>query len=166
METYAFLINCKLAVGINEHEFSLILPDPSPPVQVKVPKRGSRPVLILRCGGFTSEDEARATGVRVKTAVMLAGVRMGFGIDVGPDQVITRNEYLRPDVHGLQVGLERQGPSVFASVVSGHLIPKNFPESFQKGVAECYALNKIPTKKQTLAAQLYNQSHFSSSDAA
>jgi hypothetical protein len=53
-----------------------------------VPKRGSLPqdqFLILRCDGFTSEDEARATGVRVKTAVMLAGVCLSFGIDVGPD---------------------------------------------------------------------------------
>jgi hypothetical protein len=181
MGTYAFRIQCRLAgsvFGTNERKFPLTLPALTSPIQVNRPERGSSTEgqsLILWCGGFTSEDEARAAGVRVKTAVMLAGVLLGFGIDVGTDQVISPaaqrrdgqlDEHLQPDVHGLQVMPEIEGRILFGSVRFGGLVPKNFPENFQKRVAESYALNKVLTKKQTLAAQLYNQSHFLSSDTA
>jgi hypothetical protein len=169
MGTYAFRIKCKLAGNVfstNEHKFPLILPASTLPIQVSVPKPGSQTAdqsLILWCGGFTSEEEARATGVRVKIAVMLAGVLLGFGIDVGTDRVISPvvlgkdgqpDEHLQPDVHGLQVVPDIEGQILFVQVVGG-LVPKNFPENFQKRVAESYALNKVLTKKQTLAAQLY-----------
>jgi hypothetical protein len=113
--------------------------------------------------------------VRVKTAVMLAGVLLGYGSDVGTDQVMSPvahrsdgqpDEHLQPDVHGLQVVPEIEGRMLFGLVRFGGLVPKNFPESFQIKVTESYALNKTFTKQQTLAAQLYNQSHFLSSDAA
>jgi hypothetical protein len=68
--------------------------------------------LILQGGGFSSEEEARAAGIPVKTAVMLAGLLLGVGIDVGTDQVLSPAsqhtdsqpiEHWQPDVHGLQV---------------------------------------------------------------
>jgi hypothetical protein len=55
---------------------------------------------------------------------------------------------------------------LFGFVYFGRAQPKNFSENFEKRVVESYALNKALTKQQTLAAQLYNQSHFLSSDAA
>jgi hypothetical protein len=181
MRTYAFRIKCKLTggdFGTNEREFPLALPALIPPIIVSLPERGSPTedqFLILRGGGFTSEEEARAAGGRVKTAVMLAGVLLGFGIDVGTDQVISPaghrkdgqpDEHLQPDVHGLQVVPEIEGRMLFGFIRVELLVPKTFTESFQKRVAETYALNKVLTKQQTLAAQLYNQSHFLSSDAA
>jgi hypothetical protein len=181
MRTYAFRIKCKLAagdLGIPAREFLLTLPALTSPITVQLPER-RRPLedqfLILWCGGFTSEEETRAAGVRVKTAVMLAGVLLGFGIDVGTDQVISPgaqrkdgqpDDHLQPDVHGLQVVPEIDGKMLFGFVYVGDLVPKNFPQSFQEKVAESYVQNKVLTKKQTLAAQLYNQSHFLSSDAA
>jgi hypothetical protein len=116
MRTYAFRIKRKLpegALGMNEREFLLTLPAPIPPITVTLPKRGSSTegqFLVHWCAGFTSKEEARAVGVRVKMAVMLAGVLLGFGIDVGTDQVISAaaqrkdgqpDERLQPDVHGL-----------------------------------------------------------------
>ena len=95
MRTYAFRIQCKLAggdLGTSEREFSLALQAPTPPISVTLPERkppSEDQRLILWCGGFTSEDAARAEGQRVKTAVMLAGVLLCFGIDVGTDQVIS-----------------------------------------------------------------------------
>jgi hypothetical protein len=69
--------------------------------------------LILQGGGFSSQEDARAAGVSVKTAVMLAGLRLGVGIDVGTDQVRSPthrdrdgqpiDEHWQPDIHGLQV---------------------------------------------------------------
>jgi hypothetical protein len=84
MRTYAFRIKRKLpegALGMNEREFLLTLPAPIPPITVTLPKRGSSTegqFLVHWCAGFTSKEEARAVGVRVKTAVMLAGVLLGL----------------------------------------------------------------------------------------
>jgi hypothetical protein len=52
----------------------LTLPPPAPPIQVMLGK--ARPwtggqLLILLGGGFASEEEARAAGISVKTAVLL-----------------------------------------------------------------------------------------------
>jgi hypothetical protein len=180
MRTYEFRITCKLAegdLGIKGREFALTQPA-LPPIKLILPER-KNPItgchLLLRSSGFASEGEARASGVRVKTAVMLVGVLLGFGIDVGTDQVISsagrwadgqQDELLQPYVHGLQVVPEIEGKMLFGSIWASRPVPQNFPESFQEKVAESYTLNKILTKKQTLAAQLYNQSHFLSSDAA
>ena len=172
-----------MGIKENEREFFLTLPTLTPPIKVNLPKQGRAPedqFLRLRCGGFTSEEEARSAGALVKTAVMLAGVLLRFGIDVGADQVIDSvvwwvpgkdgqpAERLPPDVHGLQVVPDIEDKTRLGSVRigPGRLVPKNFPEDFKKSVAESYALNKALTKQQTLAAQLYNQSRFFSSDAA
>jgi hypothetical protein len=72
---------------------------------------------------------------------------------------------LQPDVHGLQVVPEIDG-MLFGSLRLGRPIARISPGDFEKKVAEGYGLGKPLTKKQTLAAQLYNQSHFLSSDAA
>jgi hypothetical protein len=164
----------------SKREFSLALQAPTPPISVNLPER-RRPsedqFFILWCGGFTSEEAARAEGVRVKTAVMLAGVLLSFGIDVGTDQVMSpaahrsdgqSDEHLQPDVHGLQVVPEIEGTIHFGQFmrVGVHLVHTNFHEDFKQSVAQSYSLNKALTKKQTLAAQLYNQSHFLLSDTA
>lgn len=90
MRTYAFRITCKLAGGDIEtkgREIFWVLPDLVAPSTILLSKRGSPPedqFLILWCGAFTSEAAAQAAGVSVKTAMMLAGVALGVGLNVGP----------------------------------------------------------------------------------
>lgn len=178
--TYAFRITCTLAGGdieSMEREIPLALPALARPINVFLSERENQTdilFLTLWCGGFSSEAEARAGGAPVKTALMLAGVRLGVGIDVGDDQVVSPapqrkngqpDERLQPVVHGLQVVPEIEG-MLFVSLRFGRPGTPISPDDFEKTVAESYGLGKQPTKKQTLAAQLYNQSHFLWSDAA
>ena len=154
--------------------------------------------MTLWCGGFHSEEEAQAAGIPVRTALMLAGVLLGVGIDVGPDRVVNPtnanafsfewpgslpgvkvsplaklkdgqpNERFHPDVHGLQVVPEiKEGVMLFGFLRFGRPVVRVSVAAFEKKVAEGYALSKPLTKKQTLAARLYNESHFfHSSDTA
>jgi hypothetical protein len=156
MTTYAFCFTCKLAgdnFAIKENT-PLILPAPMPPIQVILGKSkdqtGDR-TLILQGGGFSSEEEARTAGMPVKTAVMLAGLLLGVGIDVGIPQP-------KPDTEwATTLGFTVDWPILKKPISNSNLEEK---------VAESYAPDKALTKKQTLAAQLYNQSHFQSSAAA
>jgi len=183
MKTYAFRITCTLSESFSatkDCEIPLALPAPARPIKVFLRQgknRTENSSLALWCGGFGSEAEARAAGAPVKTAVMLAGLFLGAGIDVGDDQVVSPalqgnrsdgqpDERFQPDVHGLQVvpeieemmfGFLRPGRPVFQDT---------WLDRFEESVVESYALGKTLTKKQTLAAQLYNHSHFLSSDAA
>jgi hypothetical protein len=179
MKTYAFCIRCPFAGGhfeTKERDILLALPALARPVNVFVPERQNQTdnlFLTLWCGGFSSEAEARAGGAPVKTALMLAGVLLGVGIDVGDDQVVSPrplvdgqpDERLQSEVHGLQVVPEIEGMH-FWSLPLGRPVRRISPGDFEKKVAEGYGLGKPLTKKQTLAAQLYNQSHFLSSEAA
>jgi hypothetical protein len=181
MTTYAFRITCKLAgdhFAIKEHT-PLVLPAPTPPIQVMLgeskDQAGGR-TLILQGGGFSSAEEARAAGLPVKTAVMLAGLRLGVGIDVGTDQVTSPAPSYgdgqpitqwQPDVHGLQVVPELDRLA-FGFIYAGRPMLKRpiSHSDLEEKVVESYAPDKALTKKQTLAAQLYSQSHFHLSDAA
>jgi hypothetical protein len=151
MTAYAFRITCQLAANnfdITEGDISLVLPASASPIHVKVRKSGNWTrgrTLILQGGGFSSEEEARAIGTPVKTAVILAGLLFGVGIDVGVLQ-------LKPDTEGATTLGITFGRPVLKKPIS--------TSDFEKTVAEACAWNKVLTKKQTLAAQLYNQSHF------
>jgi hypothetical protein len=156
MTTYVFRITCKLA-GDNfdiKGNTSLVLPAPTPPIQVMSVESKDQlgnQTLILQGGGFSSEEEARMAGMPVKTAVMLAGLLLGVGIDVGIPQT-------KPDTKwATTVGFTFDRPVLKRPISNSNLEEK---------VAKSYAPDKALTKKQTLAAQLYNQSHFQSSDAA
>ena len=179
-DTYAFRITCTLAGGdieSMEREIPLALPALARPINVFLSERENQTdnlFLTLWCGGFSSKAKARAGGAPVKTALMLTGVRLGVGIDVGDDQVVSpapqrkdgkQDERLQPVVHGLQVVPEIEG-MLFVSLRLGRPTTRISPGDFEKTVAESYRLRRPLTKKQTLAAQLYNQSHFLSSDAA
>ena len=68
----------------------LLLPAPTPPIKVYLPEPKDQtedPVLIIWGRGFSSEANALSTGAAVKAAVMLAGLRLGVGIDVGTDML-------------------------------------------------------------------------------
>jgi len=125
-------------------------------------------------GGFGSEAEARASGAPVKVALTIAGVILGAGIDVGSDQVLSTaakrtdglpDDRLQPDIHGLQVVPELEG-MIFGFLRFDRQTVRITPESLQKAVMDYYSLKVELTKKQILAAQLYNQSHFNSTDTA
>jgi hypothetical protein len=131
MSTYAFRITCKLAgdyFALKENT-SLAFPAPAPPIHVMLGKSKdwtNSPTLILQGGGFSSEKEARAAGIPVKTAVLLTGVLLGVGIDVGVDQVLSPapqrrdggqpDERWQPDVHGLGVPLSSEPKRTLRSV--------------------------------------------------
>jgi hypothetical protein len=136
MRTYAFRLICKLAGGdieTKEREILLVLPALIAPIKVFLPKGESPPedkALVLWCGGFTSEVAAQAAGASVKTAMMLAGVTLGIGIDVGTDQAISfgwqrqdgqPDERLQPNVHGLQVVPDLEG-MLFGGIQAGRLV--------------------------------------------
>jgi hypothetical protein len=183
MSTYAFRIICKLAgdyddFEITEGKIPLVLPAFTSLLHVSLPKAKDRTAgrtLILESGVFSLEEEARAAGAPVRTVVILAGLLLGVGIDVGTDQPecsIPRladgqpNERVHPYVHGLQVMPEIDG-LMFVSLSAGLVRKKPIsPGDFEEAIAKSYALTKGLTKKQTLAAKLYSQSHFQSSDAA
>ena len=181
MTTYAFRLTCKL-VGDHftiKESTPLVLPAPTPPIKVMLGKSTDRiggRTLTLQGGDFSSEAEARAAGLPVKTAVMLAGLLLGVGIDVGTDQVLSpaprRRDgqpiaHWQPDVHGLQVVPELDRLAFGFAYLSRPILKRPISNSdFEEKVAESYAPDKALTKKQTLAAQLYSQSHFQSSDAA
>jgi hypothetical protein len=129
----------------------LTLQAPTPPISVNLPEGGhptADQFLTLWCGGFPSEEAARAEGMRVKTAVMLAGVMLGFGIDMGTDQVMSPAVYWRgnqsderfqPDVHGLQVVPEIDGKIYFGGYirnVKAHLVHNSFHDDFRQSVEQ------------------------------
>jgi hypothetical protein len=182
MSTYAFRITCKLAgdyFALKENT-SLAFPAPAPPIHVMLGKSKdwtNSSTLILQGGGFSSEKEARAAGIPVKTAVLLTGLLLGVGIDVGVDQVLSPapqrrdggqpDERWQPDVHGLQVVPELDRLTFGFGYLSRPVLKRPISHSdLEEKVAESYAPDKALTKKQTLAAQLYSQSHFHLSDAA
>jgi hypothetical protein len=177
--TYEFRITCYLAGGnfeTEEREIALELPGFPRPIAVNLPDKraaGDR-LVIFRCGGFQSEAEARAAGEPLKAAVMLAGVNIGAGLDVGTDQVVSgaaqrkdgqRDERLQPLVHGLQVVPEIED-MLFGFIGPMRAVTRIRPDDFQKQVAGTYSLGKRLTKRQALASQLYIHSHFQSSDPA
>jgi hypothetical protein len=177
MTTYAFRITCRLAGGYfqtNQRETSLTLPA-IPRIDLYLPET-PKPAdsFALRCGGFSSELAAREMGLPVKTAVMLAGLLLRAGIDVGTDHVVSHaarrgdgepDLRLEPDVHGLQIVPDIEGLR-FGFLRIGKRERPFSPEEFQEKVRECYPVaGRIP-KQHELAAQLYAQSHFQSSSAA
>jgi hypothetical protein len=176
--TYAFRITCSLAGGVIESvepTVLLTLPD-LPTIEVHLTAKDDENKLsdiTVWCSGFKSEAEAHSAGSRVKTALVLAGIVLGVGIDAGNDQIsgpafTTKDgkpdERLQPEVHGLQVVPDIDG-LIFGSLQFGRPYTPISPDTFQKKVAECYALDKALSQKQVLAAQLYNHSHFHATDA-
>lgn len=136
--------------------------------------------LAIVGSGFSSEHEADICGRRVKNSLLLCGLRLQMGIDVGKDKArggITKygKEWLKKttgikeetlllnDIHGLCVYPEEKGVDVrFVSIgFKVHLGQSStkFVEEFKKA----YKLSPKLTDKQSLALELYNTSHFESS---
>jgi hypothetical protein len=180
VRTYAFRISCILAgasIKTKEREIPLLLPEIVQPITVYLSEienqTEGRPLTIVG-RDFSSEAEARSTGVAVKEAVLLVGLLLGVGIDVGNDQAVgpafkrkdgQPDERLQPDVHGLQVFPDIEG-MIFGAIRLGRPVTVFSPVDFAEKVAESYALGRSLSKRQILAAQLYAQSHFHLSDAA
>ncbi len=176
--TYAFRITCSLAGGVIETtEPTALLTLPGlPTIELYLTARNDenkQSDITVWCGGFNSETEAHTAGSRVKTALILTGILLGVGIDAGNDQITSAafttkdgkpDERLLPKVHGLQVVPDIDG-LLFGSLQFGRPYTPMSPDTFQKKVAECYALDKPLSEKQVLAAQLYNHSHFHATDA-
>ncbi len=172
MEAYAFYIRCVLTGGdfeIDEWEMRLPLPKPARPIDATLGKlvgRTAEWTLHLRANGFPSEAEARAVAVPVRTAIVLAGVLLGVGIDVGSEQTVGHPPATTTaGPSGLVIGPEIGGKGSL-NVWAGRPVRRLLPGDFEEAFAESYALDRPLTKRQILATQLYNQSHFHTSEAA
>src|SRR5262249_15750858 len=165
---------CKLSGGEIETierqvRIALPLPAPSPIVFLPPPKKlGDERTVVIQGGGFTSAEEAHAAGVPVKRALMLAGVVLGVGIDVGNDEPVSwaarrgdgePDDRLQPYVHGLQVVPELD-PLLFGFLFLGRTVKRLSLEQFEAAVSDGYPWGPALSKKQLLAAELYNESHF------
>ena len=81
-------VMARCRIETTECEISLLLPAPTPPIKVYLPEPKDQtedPVLIIWGRGFSSDAHALSTGAAVKASVMLAGLLLGVGIDVGTD---------------------------------------------------------------------------------
>src|SRR6266536_1621291 len=152
VKAYAFRIRCKLAgchIETKDPEIVLALPV-ALQINVSLPRRENESgddLLILWCGGFTSNEEAQSIGTRVKMAVMLTGVLLGVGTDVGNDQVISErlhrkdnqpDDRLQPDVHGLQIVPDIAG-LIFGGFRVGRPVTRVSPAQLQKTIVETYS---------------------------
>ncbi len=178
--TYGFRISGYYAGGsweLSEPHIDIALPGTPHCVTMTLPKRrerdGRKPINF-RGGGFKSEAEAREVGARVKTSLILAAVTIGFGIDLGSDEVVSpaakgstgrADERLQPHVYGLQTFPELEN-MLFGFLYDAEPVPKNLRERFETTFKEAYALPEFLTKKQLLAAQLYAHSYFQPFNAA
>jgi hypothetical protein len=163
MGTYAFRINCMLAGGhieTREREIPIALPAPTPPIRMYLPEpqnRTEHPFLTLWGGGFLSEAEAGSAGTAVKTAVMLTGLFLGVGIDVGTDQVLSPalqrkdgqpDARFQPHVHGLQIVPEIDG-MLFGGIRVRRVVTVFSTGDFADKVAASYALGRSSARSKS-----------------
>lgn len=178
MNTFAFRLNCKLAdchIETVAREVDMNLSGLGLTISMNFPETNSEGAgLVAWCGGFDSESDARDTGVRFKQAIMLAGVLIGIGIDVGTDKVVSHamnqadgqpDDRLQPNVHGLQIVPDLEN-MLFGDIVFGRPATRVSPNQLVDRINEADRLNRLINKKQWLAAQLYNESHFHTAEPA
>jgi hypothetical protein len=111
-----FRIQKKLTIDANEHRLNVagrevVLTPPTPDLTI-----GDSPWLIMNARSFTTEDEARDFGRKLKAALELSAVAARVGVDTGRDLATSalgrtvRDAVLqqtgsdvRPNIHGLDV---------------------------------------------------------------
>jgi hypothetical protein len=177
--TYAFRLVFRTSddsFPANSPEQTLTLVD-VPPITVRTSPKdsGRKNEVTLLARGFESIEQARAIGETLKRAVMLAGVLLHAGIDVGTNQVVSEpaksagglaDPRFQPDVHGLHVFPEMDH-QMFGFLRWGPRERKPYPLSeFERKVAESWQAATVLTKKHELAVQLFSQSRFQSSQLA
>ncbi len=115
---------------------------------------------IQHAGGGTSRWRAGKHGHDA------GGASPRVGVDVGNDAE-PPDESFHPDLHGLQVVPEGDEGRIYLRVRFGRPVYKDsWLDKLDEGIVESYALARLLTKKQALAAKLYSQSHFLWSDPA
>jgi hypothetical protein len=179
MITYAFRISCRTSDNsfpLEPAEQVVNLPG-APPIQVRSRKTEHQPGVsfVVWCKGLHTRDDAQALGARVKNAIRLSGLLLNAGIDVGRDEVVsqaakradgTNDERLQPDVHGLQIVPDVENLRFGFIRFGGRERKPYSPSEFQDKVRESYQVADRLTKRQELAAQLYSEGYFQSSNAA
>lgn len=138
--------------------------------------------LILLGGGFSSEEEAYAYGIRAKNSLIVCSSILQVGIDVGVE--IRTNEVELCTPQALQdLILREEGTRLLDNVYGLSVYPEDNPicisftsafgivgmpaEKFVNEFIKAYNLEPHKfTDKQLLAFELYSWSHFESSSRA
>jgi len=129
-------------------------------------------VMVIRAGGFPTSENAWAMGQDIRDALLLTGLELRAGIDVGNDRVsggLSRyakdkiksetGVQVLDDVHGLQV-YEETGDVKFAGVsttVTVSMRTDRFTQAFSGSLGR-----RQLSPKQSLALELVNLAHYES----
>ena len=124
--SYAFRLRFRSAKGLSSTEEFISFKTGG--VLLTIRREGDAPLqeagwFLIRGGGFSSEDEARAYGEKLVTALQLSSLRRLWGVDVGEgkptsalgksivDSLAADGHFARANIHGLDVYLEQ--PNTF-----------------------------------------------------
>jgi hypothetical protein len=133
--------------------------------------------FILLAGGFASEADARAFGMRLKHALLAAAAVSGVGVDLGDDKPTSKmsdaykkalsqqhNVAMYDDVHGVMTYPEHPEPCVLS--VSGKGIARIPPEHFITPLTDSFARGLRVPDDLDLAIDLYCASSMEQSPIA
>jgi len=130
--------------------------------------------LIIQGSRYVSEDEASKEGERIKNCILLSGLTLRMGFDIGKDKPILqfakplKDEYkdkfgvqIIDDVHGLIVYSEDMPVTTISANINALVsVPIN---NFINVFIEYYKNDYIISERYSLALELYNMSHFDKS---
>jgi hypothetical protein len=133
--------------------------------------------LTVKCKGYRSEEQARAEGEKLRTALILSGVIDRFGVDCGHDNATaTYSSAFRQEIKaktGYDVRSSVHGLDVFKSGAVRHLGARatraalTDPEVFQTNLASALNLSRGHlTERQLISSLLINDSLFVQSSEA
>jgi hypothetical protein len=130
--------------------------------------------LVIQGSGYASGEEASKEGGRIKNSILLSGLSLRMGFDIGKDKIkfqlskALKDEYkekygvqIIDDVHGLVVYSEDKPIDVMSAKITG--IVSDSINNFINDFLKYYKNNYIISEKQSLALELYNLSHFDKS---
>jgi hypothetical protein len=172
--TFDFRIKCYLpkaqGLAVPTEGAEIMFPDCEKPVKLFSPQPGrDRNSLIISSQGISSKERAEEIGQRTRTSLSLCSAGLQLGIDVGRDAPFSGfsdvRASVRNEVHGLDVFPTEQTRG-FISVEIGRP-RKTHPLPLERFVSELqkhYERNPGLTAKQQLALELYNSSHYETSE--
>lgn len=174
-----FFLRDDLRFDSDQQEIKLITLDNSAEISLEAhseSKISETNHLVMFGRGFGSKKEARKVGIRAKRALWLTGVDIRFGLDLGSDSpsgVITKKgkevfeekigKEVLPDTHGLMV--YQNGEEKVLINFEAEAQVKKPTSKFENSFSDHFFAKNM-NKKVELGAELYNLSHFESSDRA
>jgi hypothetical protein len=185
MRTYRYRLKFFVHVpGVIQHEeriFNFVMADGNPTtissMDSKSISKGKE--FVLSSGGYNSEEDALNTGRRVRDSLLLSGIKVRMGIDIGEDKAncwvdssikdMMLNEHgikLIEDVHGLSVYSEEFPVKTFSSSGIHYIYTPTIADEFTSLLSAIYGTTPKISDKERLALELYGASYFEKSDRA